>query len=335
MKTKKFFTALMAALTMAALPCTMTFAEETTDTVQKPTSVPATKINPVMTVNGRPATPAEKAVAKQMVKQGAKMAAKSAKMAVKAVTDPSKVDQMSQELEAMGSEMERLGDSLEALTEDTTFLYEGEDEDSVFFSDSDFEDLDEDVEWLHSFWGKLFGGSMGIIGGIFGILMAILLIVLLFLVFTSPLWVIALIVWLIVRNNRKPRTTAYVNPPLNAATSQTTEGASTTTDANAATTANTAAPATGYVQPYPDENTEMWKSGVMTACVGVGLIILFVSIGLEDLWGIGALVACIGVAKLVIASTTKKKNASPTQESTGSYRNTPASADQDYNKSEN
>ena len=51
----------------------------------------------------------------------------------------------------------------------------------------------------------------------------------------------------------------------------------------------------------------MWKSGIMWSCVGVGLILVVLGIGLDGLWGIGALVACIGVAKLVIATTTKKQ----------------------------
>ena len=347
MKTKSFFTTLMAALTLAILPCTTLYAEEKTDTVQAPASVPATKIQPTngtvkgVTVNGRPATPMEKAVAKEMVKKGTKMAKKGAQMAVSAVTNPAKAEKISKELEAMGDEMERLGDSLEALAEDTMFLYD--EADSLELSDSDFEELGEEIEqnfgWLN-WWGRLFGGSLGILGGIFGVLIALLVVVLLFVLFTAPLWIIFLIVWLIVRNNRKPRTTAYVNPPLNDVTSQTVGSTGsaftgdTATSTTAANTAQTAAPATGYVQPYPDENTEMWKSGVMTACIGVGLIILFITLGLEDLWGIGALVICIGVAKLVIAYTTKKKSTS-NQASTGSYSNTPTPSNEDYSKNEN
>lgn len=339
MKTKRIFIACMATLMLAAMPNMMISAEEMTDTVQKPASVPATKIVPSgMTVNGRPATKQEKAVAKQMVKQGVQMATKGAQMAASAVTNPAQMSQMQKEMEAMGNELERLGDSLETLAEDTTFLYEGEDEDSVFLSDDDFEDLTEQLDkigWLSTWWGKVFGGSLGILGGIFAVLVAILVVVLLFLLFTSPLWVIALIVWLIIRSSRRPRTTAYVNPPLNSTTQQTTgDAAGTANGASTTVPPHAAAQPTGYVQPYPDENTEMWKSGVMTACIGVGLIILFFTIGLEDLWGIGALVGCIGVAKLVIASTTKKKS-TPTQDNVGSYSNSPTPTTEDYNRSEN
>ena len=336
MKTKRFFIMCMATLMLAAMPNLMICAEEMTDTVQKPASVPASQIIPsTMTVNGRPATKQEKAVAKQMVKQGVHMATKGAKMAASVVTNPAQVAQLQKEMEAMGDEMERLGDSLEALAEDTIFLYEGEDEDSLELSDSDFEDLSEELDkigWLSTWWGRLFGGSLGILGSFFALFIVLLVVVLLFLFFTAPLWVIALIVWLIVRSNRRPKTTAYVNPPLNGATSQT-AGAGTGTAAGSTATPQEAAQPTGYVQPYPDENTEMWKSGVMTACIGVGLIILFITLGLEDLWGIGALVSCIGVAKLVIASTTKKKS-NPTQENSGSYSNSPATSSEDYNKSE-
>ena len=342
MKAKTFLMTMTAALTLALLHGQTLCAEETTDTIQAPASVRATKIQPAkgavggVTVNGRSATPMEKAVAKEMAKKGAQMAKKGAQMAVSAVTNPAKAEKIGKELEEMGSEMERLGDSLETLSEDTMFLYD--DIDSLELSDSDFEDLGEEIEqnvgWLNSWWGKFFGGTLGIMGGIFGILVAILVVVLLLAIFTSPIWVILLIIWLIVRNSRKPSTVAYVNPPLNNATGQAAGATASAGAANTAQTAQAAAPSTGYVQPYPDENTEMWKSGVMYACVGVGLVILFFSIGLEDFWGIGALVSCIGVAKLVIATTTKKQS-KPTQDSTGSYTNSPASSPEDYNKSEN
>ena len=51
-----------------------------------------------MTVNGRPATKEEKAVAGQMVKQGVQMAKKGAQMAVTAVANPSKTDEIEKEL---------------------------------------------------------------------------------------------------------------------------------------------------------------------------------------------------------------------------------------------
>ena len=87
---------------------------------------------------------------------------------------------------------------------------------------------------------------------------------------------------------------------------------------------------------YRDENMEMFKSGIMYSCVGLGLILLFVSIGLEDLWGIGALVACIGLAKILISKFSKNKrrmqDSAPRQETivTGL-----GNEEKPYNKSEN
>lgn len=362
MKAKKLFTMMMAAMMVAAIPYSAVKAEETMDTTVVESKAPKANVSANvngMTINGRAATPKEKAVAKQMAKHGARMAATGVKMAAKAVTDPDAADRMANEMEALGQEMERLGDSLESLSEDTTFLYEGDEEcaDSVAWTDEDMEEILHDFKWKWSWPFIGFGGGiLGILAGIFGILIAIFVVVLLFLLFTSPIWVLALIIWLAVRSNRKNTTTTYQNPPINpvaSTTAQAAAGTEATSDAQATGTQTgtaTASPqqprpasyANGYVQPYPDENTEMWKSGIMYSCVGVGLIILFISIGAEDLWGVGALVGCIGVAKLVIASTTKGKKqptaSAPQSESfsTGLGDSTANNVQPtDYNKSEN
>lgn len=323
MKTKKFLSTLMAALTLAAAPL-YTFAQSDATTSQEEDAVSST-----MTVNGRPATPQQKAVAKQMAKQGAQMAKKGAQMAISAVTDPSKAQQIGDELEQMGNELERMGDSLETLAEDTTFFYEGEDSDAVFV-DEDWEEfgnqLKEDLG-LNTWWGKLFGGGLGILAGIFGILVAILVIVLVFGLLTAPIWILALIIWLIVRSSRT-KTAPQPAPAQGLAGQPNSENPSTAGSAQA-TTSN-------YVQPYPDENMEMWKSGVMLCCVGVGLILLFLGLDLDVFWGVGALVVCVGVAKLVIATTTKKKQEQgdshqvESEQPTEQYNTQP----EEYNKSE-
>ena len=318
MKTKKFFMMALAALMVAATPCSPLLAEEAQDSTK---NAGTTGVTTGMTVNGKPATPAQKDVAKKMAKQGVKMAKQGVKMAAKAVTDPQEAERLANEMEAMGDEMERLGDSLESLAEDTTFFYEGdEDTDTAsLLTDEDIDEIARDFGWNFSFpglWGGLFGGTLGILGGIFGVLAALFVVVLLFALFTSPIWILILIIWLATRRNR---TTTYVNPPLNTASSSTAQNPQDASNPQAAgnpqATINPQATpnaqpagAQAYVQPYPDENQEIWKSGIMWSCVGVGLILLFFGIGLEDLWGVGALVACIGVAKLVIASTTKKKH---------------------------
>lgn len=319
MKTKYFFLMAMAAMMMAATPASSLRAEETADSTKN--AGVSVKLSG-MTVNGKPATAQQKAVAKKMTKQGAQMAKKGVQLAMSAVTNPDKAEKLGDELEQMGEEMERLGDSLETLAEDTTFFYEGEDSDDVeLFSESDLDeisrDLSENFGWLDSWWGKLLGGGLGILGGILGILIAIFVVVLLFALFTSPIWVLALIIWLIVRGSRTNPTTTYQNPPMGGAQAagqaQPLAGSANAGEGTYSSQMNAGGNATlppmGGVGGglYPDENAEMWKSGIMWSCVGVGLILVFLGIGFDGLWGIGALVACIGVAKLVIATTTKKK----------------------------
>lgn len=319
MKTKYFFLMAMAAMMMAATPASSLRAEETADSTKN--AGVSVKLSG-MTVNGKPATAQQKAVAKKMTRQGAQMAKKGVQLAMSAVTNPDKAEKLGDELEQMGNEMERLGDSLETLAEDTTFFYEGEDSDEVeLLSESDLDeigrDLSENFGWLDSWWGKLLGGGLGILGGILGILIAIFVVVLLFALFTSPIWVLALIIWLIVRGSRTNPTTTYQNPPMGGAQAagqaQPLAGSANAGEGTSSSQMNAGGNATlspmGGVGGglYPDENAEMWKSGIMWSCVGVGLILVFLGIGFDGLWGIGALVACIGVAKLVIATTTKKK----------------------------
>lgn len=295
---------MLAALMLTALPLATSLAAETTDTTTTKKSVVYKKYG--KKVNGRPITPKEKDVAKEMAKQGAQMGSKAAQLALTAITNPSKADSLSKVLEQMGDEMERLGDSLESLSEDTTFLYEGEDSDTVVLSDEDFDEIAEEFSNnFHFEWPGFFGGALGIFGGILGILIAIFVVVLLFIIFTAPLWIIALIIWLIVRNNRK----YDAAPPI----TQTTSTGEKLASGQAAQTTHTAqpqtaAPITNAPRHLSDENQEMWKSGIMYACVGVGLILLFLSVGFKSWWGIGALVAVIGVAKLIIATTTKGKS---------------------------
>lgn len=310
MKTTRIFTTLLAALMLTAIPFSTVLAEETTDSAtHKKTVIVRTKGS-----KGRPITDKEKDVAKEMAKKGAQMGSKGVKLALNAITNPSKADSLSKEMDKLGEEMERLGDSLESMSEDTTFLYEGEDEDTILLSDDDFDEIAEEFSKnFHFEWPSLFGGALGIFGGILGIMIAIFVILLLFGIFTSPLWILALIIWLIVRNNRRNNAGPTMTQTTSTGERLATEaGTGAGTGAGTATASNTAANA--YMnRPYPDENREMWKNGIMNCCIGVGLILLFISIGLDGLWGIGALVACIGVAKLVIASTTKGKDKSGTQ----------------------
>lgn len=323
---------------LTALPFSTMLAEETTDSTSTHKTVVYSKDGKV---KGRPITNKEKDVAKEMAKHGAQMGTKAAQLALTAITNPSKVDSLGKELEKMGDEMERLGDSLESLSEDTTFFYEGEDADTVLLSDDDVDEIAEEFSRNFNFeWPGLFGGGMGILGGIFGILVGILgifiaifVVLLLFAIFTAPLWLIALVIWLIIRNGRKNR----VAQPI----AQTTSTGETLSGGQAAAAQGaqsaqpqTAAPLTSSPRGLSDENQEMWKSGIMYACVGVGLIALFLSVGFEDFWGIGALVMCVGVAKLIIATTTKGKgnNGGNTTTNTTTTTTTDITSDGNYEK---
>ena len=330
MKTTSILYTALAAIMLAAMPVNFAAAEETADSTTTHKRIVYDKNNKV---NGRAITPQEKEVAKKMAKQGAQMGSKAAKLALTAITNPSKADSLGKELEKMGDEMERLGDSLESLSEDTTFLYEGEDSDTVVLSDEDFDDIAEEFgkNWDFDFkMPGLLGGILGIFGGILGIFIAIFVVLLLFAIFTSPLWVIALIIWLAVRSSRKNNASPYVTQttstgqPLNASQSAAAGQAASAQSAQP----QTAAPLATNPKNLSDENQEMWKSGIMVTCVGIGLIVLFLSVGFESFWGIGALVACIGVAKLIIATTTKNKSKNGGNATT----TTDVTADDNYEK---
>ena len=313
---RTIMSALMAlTLSVSALPYSTLRAEETADSARTETPVtkPSVKIQTKgMTINGRPATKKEKEVVKQMTKQGARMASKGIQLAGAALTDPDRADQLGTELEAMGDEMERMGDSLESLAEDTVFIYDGdEDGDSLLLSDSDIDEISDDFTSNiaksigDTWWGKLFGGSIGILGAILGILIAILVITLLFILFTAPIWVVALIIWLIVRNDRRKATRqqaqAYGTAGANAGVNGSQFAQPSDTTASAQTQAYT------RVSTTEAENSEMWRSGIQMCCLGVGLIVFFLAIDWDGWWGIGALVACLGVAKIIISYSTKKK----------------------------
>ena len=296
MKTRQILTTMMAALLAVMMPLSTIQAVETADTTMVER----------LTVNGKPATPQQKAVAKKMAAQGAQMAAKGVKMATAAIANPQKAKDIANEMEAIGDEMDRLGDSLQTLSEDTTFLYT--EPDSTELAGDDIEDFIDgfedgfgsDFPWLHTWWGKLLGGGLGLLGGLLAILAAIFVIVLLFAIFTSPLWVIALIIWLLVRDSKKSKPVQQLQEkPITKTTPDNTESDSQSSSQE---------PQMPIAQPYPNENDAMWKSGIMYTCVGLGLVLLFISIGLEGLWGVGALVACIGVAKIAIAKTSHKKD---------------------------
>lgn len=278
------------------------------------------------TVNGRPATQQEKAVARQMVKQGAQMAGKGAQMAVAAVTNPDKAEALSNELERMGEDMERLGDSLESLADDTTFLYAQNDSleldgDSLGLSADDYDDLIKgfeegfgtDVpEWAHTWWGKILFGGAGLLIGLLAVVLVVIMLVILFALLTSPLWIIALVVWLIVRATSRDNSTDYMQYQTPHAGQTAAPGQTETADNLAGSTADnynsseyTTAP-TGQTSA-PVEHSALWQKGVTQTCIGVGLAILFLCLGFAALCGIGALVACIGVSKLIIAYSQRKR----------------------------
>lgn len=300
MNATKFFYLTIATMALSAMPHTEALAEEVNDTTaQKSQYVVKLK---GANINGRPITDKEKEVAKKMTSKGLQMASKGTHLALTALTDPAKAETLGEEMEALGEEMNTLGDSLATLSEDTTFFYEGADPDTVVLTEEDLEDVFgawEDWGWME----KIFGGVVGFSAGMMGLCVALIVILLIFGLLTAPLW-IAFILWLVVHNANKRKAKAQ-NVYQTTSTGQPLNGQQAT-----GTTAQDAAPqdvGTQHLNAIAHENQEMWKSGIMYACVGVGLILLFLGIGMDGLWGIGALVTCIGVAKMIIAATTAKR----------------------------
>ena len=291
------------------------------------------------TVNGRPATPEQKQAAKKMVKQAAKMAGKAAQVAATAVTHPAKAEKLGEELEKMGDQLEAMGDDLERmdstlgeLAEDTTFLYDGEDGDEIELDEDDLDEILE--EWSSDGWrpwrwaSGLFGRGLGMFGTILGGLLATLIVLLLFALFTSPIWVVFLILYLIIRSGRKRESErmsqAYGTPMSTSAAATAGQAAAaqqTQVRSERPQAARTATAAARHSMPNAwDENQETWKNGIRQCCLGAGFIICFFIVGWKIFLIIGALLACLGVAKLVIATTTKGRNrngaaAGPQQES--------------------
>ncbi|MBQ7443535.1 MAG: hypothetical protein IJS59_06680 [Bacteroidaceae bacterium] len=309
--------AIAATMLMAAVPGATMRAATATDSVATQTKAHDKGVTVAIhgvTVNGRPATKQQRDVVKAMVKQGGRMAGKGMQMATSALTAPSRAEQIGDELEAMGDELERMGDSLEALADDTTFLYDGVDADSIVLAEDDIDDFISDVtksfhfDFGDTWWGRLLGGGLGIMAGLLAIVVALMVVALIIGIVTAPLWIAALIIYLIVRNDRGVRQRRPGD------LGATTPHAATATDGNAtdgaadAAASGAAAAATMTVDGVAAENRETWMSGVRQCCLGVGLIVFFCAIGWDGFWGIGALVACLGVAKLVIAYSSKPKD---------------------------
>ncbi len=317
---------MLLALMLTALPYSTLRAEETTDSTTTATKTKSKRANiqvSGLTINGRPATSKEKKVVKEMTKQGARMATKGIQLASTAITDPARAEQLGSELEEMGNEMERMGDSLEAMADDTVFIYNGdEDGDSLLLSESDIDEMSDDAESTlrnyieNTWWGKLFGGTLGFFGIMLVILFTFIILAVVFLLITAPVWVLALIIWLLVRNDRKkaPRTQTQAY----ASTGATAGNNGTQAPQTNGTNSGTEAPSAMRVSPVEAENSEMWRSGINMCCLGVGLAVFFMAIGWDGWWGIGALVACIGIAKVIIAYSAKKKQ-DPNQNYGNSY----------------
>ena len=296
------------------------------------------------TVNGKPATPQQKQAAKQMVKQAAKMAGKAAQVAATAVTNPAKAERLGEELEHMGDQLEAMGDDLERmdsslseLAEDTTFLYDGDD-DTEFDLDVDLDDEDVDEilsEWESDGWGpwrwvqRIFSSGTGLFGSALAGIGVAFVMLFLFALFTSPIWVVFLILYLIIRSGRKREAErmaqaygmhAQAQPAAAAAAAQGASAQPSQPGAEKTQAARTAAATPRQAVPNAwDENQETWKNGIRQSCLGVGFVICFFIVGWKIFLIIGALLVCLGVAKLVIATTTKGRSgrgaASPQQES--------------------
>ncbi len=227
-------------------------------------------------------TAEQQATVRSMANTVGRMVGTAARMPATAIANPAKAQRMADSLEAMGNELERLGDSLEALTGDTILSYEDSEADDELanilneeftnaahdaIGGGDFGHMSRLERWLT--------GVLGIGGGLLGITIAILVCALLFVIFTTPLWLVALIAYIIYRNTRRSEAGMHMAM----------QGA-----APVPTSAH--AEAVAY---------DTWRSGVNQTAVGLGLAILFAVLDLDLLCGIAALVTCLGVAKLIIS----------------------------------
>ena len=93
------------------------------------------------------------------------------------------------------------------LSEDTTFFYEGEDTTEFSIYDQDFDDISDQWGSDESFISVVKSLSSDSGWGIFAIFLmlflALLFLILIFAFLTAPIWIIALILWLLFRKNRK------------------------------------------------------------------------------------------------------------------------------------
>lgn len=315
------------------------------------------KVNGV-TVSERPVSDKEKEAAKQMVRQTGKIVGKAAQVAATAISNPALAKQMGKDLEQMGDELDKMGeelsrmdDSLSSLVDDTTFIDEtadsvevgyevnGLDEDDV---DDFFDEWSSDEGWGGLWrWARgLFGGGLGLLGGIFAGLLVAVVVVLLFALFTAPLWIVFLLLYLVIRSGRR-RDAGQMASAYNrsAAPAATPAGATPAGAAAAGAASQAASSASASSQHKPggyyaksaagprqqqsfqlvDENQETWKDGVRQSAIGAGFFICYFILHWKILLVLGVVLICLGVAKLVIATTTKGKtvyrSTNPQQES--------------------
>ncbi len=153
----------------------------------------------------------------------------------------------------------------------------------------DMEDFDIGDEWLLS----ILKGT----AGTGAILFAILIVLLVFLFLIAPFIIIALIIWYLVRRDKKR--------------------------------AEIANKAMESGQPIPQEKLPverqtddyLWKKGIRNAFLGLGLFIADFFLGSDILSAIGVIIACMGIGQAIIAKTSSKSNKQD--------------KDQDLNKEEN
>ena len=172
----------------------------------------------------------------------------------------------------------------DTVAEDTTFFYEGEDTDTVEVSEGAFDDFVQSVQKeFHISSDELPWWGSALLG-----LFAILMVTLLLILLTAPLWILALIIWLVIRNNRRQ------NAPVQTAMAS---GQATATGQSTSPSIFDAPKGTDAV---------LWRTGMNQCAWGVGLVTAALVLSSRLVAAVGLVLGCLGGSKLYLANREKK-----------------------------
>ena len=219
----------------------------------------------------------------------------------------------------LATETAEKNDTIESVAEDTTFFYENSDEDMVENADSDAVAMDDEAweEYAQEFKKTFFTDDLPWWGKGLLLCFTALLLAFLFLIFTAPLWILALIIWLVYRSTRKREDSRQ-----------------------AAAKSGQPVPPSIFDAPKGTD-ADLWRSGMNQAAWAVGLLIAAWLISSRLVAAIGLLLACLAASKFYLAKREQGQHHQQAQQATQPNDDAPESeADKDndnkgnYNKTE-